>query len=98
MRYKFKYKRLEELYYNKKDENQYPTSVVRSFFEAIETITAAADIRDLYALISFHFEKLKGARKEQYSMRLNDQFRLILTKVRDESGRYLLIISIEDYH
>ena len=98
MRYQFKYRKLENLYYDGRDINQYPPEVGRSFYEAMEIISAAVDVRDLYAFKGFHFEKLKGARIDQYSMRLNNQFRLVLTKERDEHGQYLLIISIEDYH
>lgn len=98
MRIKFKRQKLEQLYYDGKIDRRYPSEVVDSFFDAIDSIIAAVDERDLYALKGFHFEKLHGKRKEQYSMRLNNQFRLILCKEYDTQGRYLLIISIENYH
>jgi proteic killer suppression protein len=61
-------------------------------------ISNAKDERELYAMKSLHYEKLKGRRKHQRSVRLNDQFRLLVEKERDAQGRYLLIIGIEDYH
>ena len=63
-------------------------------------IDGAPDERDLYKFKSLHFEKLAGKRgkQEQRSLRLNDQFRLIVKLDRDSEGKYILIIDIEDYH
>jgi proteic killer suppression protein len=47
---------------------------------------------------SLHFEKLKGARRHQHSLRINDQFRLILEIVRIDGTKRIKIIKIEDYH
>ncbi len=63
----------------------------------MSVIDAATDERDLYALKGFHFEKLKG-RGEDRSLRLNKQWRLIVSLEKDDDGSYLLIIDIEDYH
>lgn len=69
-----------------------------AFFDVMGIIDAALDERDLYALKGLHYEKLKGARKHQHSIRLNQQYRLILELEHDDQGRYILIIDIEDYH
>ena len=61
-------------------------------------IEAVPDIRDLYQLKSLHFEKLKGKRKDERSVRLNKQYRLTMKLEMDEKGNYLLILDIEDYH
>lgn len=58
----------------------------------------AEDERDLYALKSLHFEKLKGARAHQRSLRLNDQFRLIVEIVPTGARNAVVVVSIEDYH
>ena len=47
---------------------------------------------------SLHFEKLKGGRRHQYSMRLNDQWRLILEMEGKGHEKILVIVAIEDYH
>lgn len=54
----------------------------------------------MYALKGLRFEKLKGKRGKQgqYSLRLNQQWRLIVSLEEDEEGKYILIIDIEDYH
>ncbi len=63
----------------------------------MSVIEAAVDERDLYTLKGFHFEKLKG-RPGERSLRLNGQWRLIVSLEKDSEGTYLLIIDIEDYH
>lgn len=73
-------------------------ALVKAYRKRIQFIRAAADERDLYAWKSLHMEKLKGDRQHQYSVRLNDQFRLILEFVRAGRGRHLHIVRIEDYH
>jgi len=99
LRFYFKKKKLEALYTEEKDAHKYP-GVVDDFFEVMAIIDAAVDERDLYAQKGLRFEKLKGKREKQgqRSLRLNDQWRLIVTVDEDEQGNYLTIIDIEDYH
>ena len=99
MRFYFKKKKLEALYADEKDAYKYP-GVVDDFFEVMAIIDAAVDERDLYAQKGLRFEKLKGKRGKQgqRSLRLNDQWRLVITVNEDEQGNYLTIIGIEDYH
>jgi proteic killer suppression protein len=98
MRFRFRTKKLEELYTSEKGAQKYPAEVIDAFFEAMETIQAAKDERDLYALKGFHFEKLSGKRKGEHSLRLNKQFRLIVAFEKDAEGKFVLVIDIEDYH
>jgi proteic killer suppression protein len=64
----------------------------------MQTIRSAPDERDLYALKSLHFEKLKGQRSHQHSIRLNDQWRLILEFKGKAPNKTIVIVAIEDYH
>jgi proteic killer suppression protein len=73
-------------------------AVVKIFRKRMQLIRAAPDERVFYALKSLHYEKLQGDRKDQRSMRINKQWRLILRMEDDESGKLVVIISIEDYH
>jgi len=98
LRFCFKNKRLEAVYTGEKGAHKYPPGVVDAFCEVMSIISAAVDERDLYSLKGLRYEKLKGDRKGQHSIRLNDQFRLIVEREKDNQGRYLLIIDIEDYH
>lgn len=76
----------------------YPQAVVKIYRRRLQFIRSALDESDFYGLKSLHFEKLKGARQHQNSMRLNDEFRLILEIVDRDHQRVVLIVSIEDYH
>lgn len=73
-------------------------AIVRAFRKRMQFIRAATDERDFYGMRSLHFEKLKGGRRHQYSMRLNDQWRLILEMEGKGNEKTLVIVAIEDYH
>jgi toxin HigB-1 len=74
------------------------TDVVKAFRKRIQAIRAAVDERDLRAVRGNNFEKLKGNRAHQYSMRLNDQFRLIMEVKKSTPKNIVVVIDIEDYH
>lgn len=76
----------------------FSVSIVKNYRKRIQMIRAASDERVFYELKSLHFEKLQGARSAQYSMRLNDQWRLILSLKSNSQGKIVVIVSIEDYH
>lgn len=73
-------------------------AVVKAYRRAMQHIRSASDERTFYARRSFHFEKLKADRAGQYSMRLNDQWRLILEIRGKAPDKTILIIEIVDYH
>ncbi|MCP5125174.1 MAG: type II toxin-antitoxin system RelE/ParE family toxin [Gammaproteobacteria bacterium] len=73
-------------------------SIVRKFRMRIQFIRAAIDERAFYAMKSLHFEKLIGDRSNQYSMRLNDQWRLIIKFKKTASKTVVVIVEILDYH
>jgi toxin HigB-1 len=98
LEFRFKTKKLEALYTSRKGAHKYPDGVICGFFTVMALITAAVNLRDLSAIRSRNFERLQGDREGQYSMRLNDQYRLILELEEDEQGKYLLIVEIVDYH
>jgi proteic killer suppression protein len=72
--------------------------IVKAFRKRIQFIRAARDERDFYAMKSLNFEKLKADRAGQHSMRLNDQWRLILRLEKRDSGKVVVVIEIVDYH
>jgi toxin HigB-1 len=76
----------------------YPASVVRAFRKRMQFIRAAPDERVFYQWKSLHFEKLKGDRSHQHSIRLNDQWRLIIEFEGEAPNKIILIVGIEDYH
>ncbi len=98
MRFTFKTRKLLQLYEEDKGAAKYDAGAVTAFFEVMAIIDGAPDERTLYGLKSLHFEKLKGKRKHERSLRLNKQWRLIVEILSDAEGNFLLIKDIEDYH
>ena len=76
----------------------FSTPVVRAFRRRMQMIRDAVDERAFYAMRSLHFEKLKGKRSHQYSMRLNEQWRLIIELHKSGRRSVVVIVDIEDYH
>lgn len=74
------------------------SALVKAYRKRLQFIRAAQDERAFYAMKSLHYEKLRGDRASQRSMRLNDQWRLILRVEEDDTGKLVVIISIADYH
>lgn len=76
----------------------FDAAIVKAYRKRMQVIRAALDERVFYAMKSLHYEKLKGHRVGQRSMRLNDQWRLILRIEEDDTGKLVVIVSIDDYH
>ena len=89
---------LERLYYEATFTGGRSQGVVKAFRKVVGWIFAAVDERDFRAMRSLNFEKLKGARSHQHSMRLNQQLRLILEIEAGSPKNTVAIKSIEDYH
>ena len=90
--------KLERLERDPKYRAGFGCEVVTAFRKRMQMIRDAADEREFYALKSLHYEKLKGQRQHQRSMRLNDQWRLVLELREEGPGRTVVILKIEDYH
>jgi len=76
----------------------FDAAIVKAYRNRMNLIRQAPDERDFYALKSWRFEKLKGGRSHQHSIRLNDQWRLILELDGDAPNKTIVIVGIEDYH
>lgn len=77
---------------------QWGRDLVVAYRKKIYVLASALDERDLRAMRSLNLEKLKGDRAGQYSVRLNDQFRLILTFHTVDDGRVVVVLELVDYH
>lgn len=62
----------------------------------LDRLEAAVELRDLGALPGNRFEALKADRKGQYSIRVNDQWRICFEWPAGASGP--LNVEIVDYH
>ncbi len=98
MRIVFLDKKLEALYTHEKGRTRVDAAVLEAFFEVVAAVHAAKDSQDLRALKSLHYEKLKGDRKEDRSLRLHKGRRLVVREQRDGQGIYIEIVAIDDYH
>ena len=72
-------------------------AIVKAFRKRMQYIRGASDERDLYEWRSLHFEKLHN-RGNQRSIRLNDQWRLVVELVGKGTHTRVRVIGIEDYH
>lgn len=77
---------------------QWSRDVVTSYRKKIQILRSATDERDLRNMRSLNLEKLKGDRDGTWSIRLNDQFRLILTFHTGNAGRVTVVLELVDYH
>ena len=55
-----------------------PVVVIKMARRRIRVLRQCRDERDIRAIPSFHYEKLSGERDGQKSIRINDQWRIIL--------------------
>jgi len=78
VRFKFKDKDME-LLYTRARGGEAPKDVVDAFLRRVRHIDAAKDERDLRVPPSVHYERLKGKYAGKSSMRLNREWRLIIS-------------------
>lgn len=98
MEVKFTDAALDRLETDAKYDAGFPADIVKAFRNRMQVIRAAVDERVFYQLKSLRFEKLKGSRSHQHSMRLNDQWRLITVLEGEAPKKVIVIVGIEDYH
>lgn len=98
MKVTFRENDLDRLEVDKDDGGKYSKDIANAYRKRMQSVRAAEDERDLRAVRSHHFEKLQGARSDQYSIRLNDQWRLVFELIGEGADKTVHILSIEDYH
>lgn len=79
-------------------QTKLPVSVIQSARRKLTVLRAAIDDRSLRNWKSLHYEKLKGDRDGLRSIRLNDQYRMILSLDETTNPQTITITAIEDYH
>ncbi|MCA3560988.1 MAG: type II toxin-antitoxin system RelE/ParE family toxin [Aestuariivirga sp.] len=75
-----------------------PVSVIQSARRKLTVLRAAVDDRSLRNWKSLHYEKLKGDRDGLRSIRLNDQYRMVLSLDETTNPQTATVLAIEDYH
>ncbi len=79
-------------------DTRLPVAVIKSARRKLIMLRAATDERTLRNWKSLHYEKLKGDREGQRSIRVNDKYRIVFTLDSDANPQKATILSIEDYH
>jgi len=97
MRFYFKNHALEELYYENKGAAVYPEGVILAFFKKMQLIHNSKDITDIRNIKGNHFEKMQGE-KNTHSIRLNDQYRLIISLTKDSEFTIIAIREISKHY
>jgi proteic killer suppression protein len=77
---------------------KYDPAIGKGFRKVLRFIQSAADERDFRAMRSLKFEKLLGNRSHQHSLRINDQWRLIIEIQKATPKNVIRLMGIEDYH
>ena len=97
MEIEFRDMNLKSVFEDATYDGGYSRDIVKAFRKRMQSIKAAKDERDIRAVKGNRLEKLKG-RKGEYSIRLNDQWRLIITFETRKDGKVVVIVTIKDYH
>lgn len=97
MKFHFQNSELEELYLSGKGREKYPDAVVTSFYKRMQAIKTATNENDLRNIKGNHFEKLTSE-ANKYSVRLNQQYRLIFSLEKDGTCSVLVIREISNHY
>lgn len=89
----FKCKETEKIW-NQEYSKKFSESIQRIALRKLFMIQRAKELKDLMIPPANRLEKLKGDRKNQYSIRINDQYRICFQW--EDSNAYE--IEIVDYH
>ena len=91
----FKDKETEKVFFQEYSK-KIPTNIQRIALRKLMMINAAEQISDLKSPPGNHLEALSGDKTGKWSIRINDQWRIIFTPYSD--GRDYEDVEIIDYH
>ena len=89
----FKCKETEKLFHLEKSK-KLPTSIQKVALRKLEMLSYAAELRDLQVPPANRLEALKGNRKGQHSIRINNQWRICFVWDNGHANN----VEIVDYH
>ena len=73
-----------------------PADIQQRAYMKLALLNAASCVEVMKVPPSNHLEKLKGARSDEWSIRINAQWRIVFKYNLDEQNFY--DVAIEDYH
>jgi proteic killer suppression protein len=77
-----------------REARAFPPALVRAARRKLAMLHAARELRDLLSPPGNRLEKLKGARREKCSIRINDQWRIVFKLAQGNAED----VRVEDYH
>ncbi len=83
-----------EHFYVTGKSRRYPISLFKVALRKLDYLNRAKSLKDLQSPPGNHLEDLKGDRKGKYSIRINDQYRIVFS-YRDSDAAD---VEITDYH
>lgn len=89
---------LEKIASDANENGPYSRDLARRYRKVLNLIATVANETELYSFKSLRFEKLRGKRCHERSLRLNQQWRLIVEVRPEATGNVIVIKGIEDYH
>jgi|ERR1035437_9168327 proteic killer suppression protein len=98
----FKTEILEYLYVTPLDEikgkQAFSKDIIKQFKKKVQLLTVISSIEQLKQFGGLHFEFLKGDRKGECSIRLNDQYRLIFEQTGNKEIAIILVNEISKHY
>lgn len=100
MKVQFKTNELRNFYVTPLDEIRgkipFQREVLKQYKKKIQLLIAADSLDELGYFKSLNFKKLKGKRKNEYSIRLNKQYRLIFTINKKNEEIIFDVLAVEE--
>lgn len=89
-------KATEHLYHGRtsKETRKYPRDIIKTAFHKLDMLNAAQDLRDLQSPPGNQLEPLKGNLKGFFSIRVNNQWRIVF-KFESKQAKE---VKLTDYH
>lgn len=98
MEVEFDDKKLHKLFTDPQATAGFPNAVERGFRKVVGLILQAPNERVLAAFRGLRMEKLQGKRAHQRSLRINDQWRLVIEVRGEGPTKRIGLVAVEDYH
>ncbi len=83
-----------EKIFNRNYSKKLPQTIQRAAFKKLRMLNRSVDLNDLRVPPANRLEQLSGSRKGQYSIRINDQWRICF----DWQDNHPEQVAIVDYH
>ena len=102
MKVEFKTGELEHWYLTPLEEIKgklpFSKDIIKQFKKKVQILTAISSLQQLRQFRGLNFEHLKGDRVGEYSIRLNDQYRLLFEETAEGELSVILINEISKHY